>query len=99
MDPVAPAVEQLAVAEPGAPAIEEPPVTGPASPRGGAHDEGDPGDEGFWAIGAMPADPTGAGAEATRDASSTAAWEPPMVAKQTMTWASSTAEARPRQPV
>ena len=51
VDPVAPAVEQPAVAKPAAPAMEEPSVTGPTSPSDGAHDEGDSGDEGLWSRG------------------------------------------------
>ena len=65
--------------------MEEPPVTGPTSPSGGAHDEGDPGDEGLWAA-----------VEAIGDASSTMAWEPPMVTEKTMTPAASTTEESPR---
>ena len=53
--------------------MEEPPVTGLTSPRGGVHDVGDLGIEGLWATGVTPADPTGAGAEATGDAPSTVA--------------------------
>jgi len=60
--------------------MEELPITGPISPGGGAHDEGDPGDEGFWSAAAMLADPTKAKAGAAGDAPSNVAWDPPMVA-------------------
>ena len=59
--------------EPVTPVMEEPAVTGPTSPGGGAHDEGDLGDEGLWSATAMSADPIRAGVGTVGDALSSAA--------------------------
>lgn len=96
--PFSPIEQQVAV-ELAAPAMEELPVTGLTSPGGEVHDKGDPGDEGLLATRMMPADTAEAGAEAIGDALSTTAREPPTVAEQMMAPTTSTAEARPRQPV
>lgn len=88
-DPVAPTVEQPVAMEPAAPTTDDPPVTRPTSPDGGAHDEGDPSDEGLWSAAATSADPAGVGAGATGDAPSNVAQDLPTVAP-----AASTAEVR-----
>ena len=44
VDPVAPTMKEMRVAEPVAPTTEEPPSTRQTSLSGGAHDEGDPTD-------------------------------------------------------
>jgi hypothetical protein len=61
-----------------APIMVESPATGPTSPVGGAHDEGDPGDEGMWSIAVTSTDPNGVGVGATGDAPSSVAWDLPM---------------------
>ena len=50
-------------------------------PGGGAHDEGDPGDEGLWSAAATSADSAGAGAGAAGDAPRSAAQDPPTTAE------------------
>ena len=75
-------MEQPRAAKPAVPAIEEPPATRPTSPGGGAHDEGDPGDEGLWSATVASADPTGAEVGTAGDAPNSAAWDLPTVAEQ-----------------
>jgi hypothetical protein len=87
-------VEQPAIAEPVTPVMEEPPVTRPTSPSGGAHDEGDPGDEGLWSAMVTSADPIELGAGAAWDALSSAVRDPPTVAEQAIVLVVSTAEVR-----
>lgn len=71
MDPVAPTVEQMPIAEPITPATEEPPATGSTSPSGGVHDEGDPanvsGSEEAWTAAESWGGPARAGTEAAGD--------------------------------
>ena len=85
--------------EPATPAMEEPPVTELTSPRGGAHDDGDSGDEGLWCAAVMSADPAGAGAGATGDALSNTAWDPRTVAEEVTAPATLIAEARLGRPI
>ena len=92
-------MEQPAAVEPAALAMEEPLVTEPTLPRGGAHDEGDPGDEELWSAAVTLADPVGAEAGATGDAPSNAAWDPTTVAKQATTLVASTVEVRLGRPI
>ena len=80
-DLVARTMEQPAVVEPAAPTMEEPLVTGLTSSGSGAHDKGDPGDEGLWSTVAMSTDPAEAEVGATGDASSSVAQDPPTVAE------------------
>jgi hypothetical protein len=92
-------VEQPATTELAAPVMEESPATGPTSPGGGAHDEGDSGNEGLWSVAATSTDPDGVGAGATGDAPSSVAQDPPTAVEQATTPAASTAEVRLRQAV
>jgi len=70
-------MEQLAAMEPTTPAMEEPPITGLTSLGGGAHDEGDLGDEGFWSTVVTLANPPGVGVGTVGDAPGSAAPDPP----------------------
>jgi hypothetical protein len=72
-DLVAPTMGKPEVAEPAAPAVEEPPATGLTLPGGGAHDEGDPGDDEVLGATTTSADPTGAGVGVAGGALSSAA--------------------------
>lgn len=74
-DLVTPTAEQTPVAGPSGPTIEEPPAARPTSPRGGAHNEGDPVDmpgEEAWATTGTLDGPTGAGTEIAGDTPSSA---------------------------
>jgi hypothetical protein len=87
-------VEQPAIAEPVTPVMEEPPVTRLTSPSGGAHDEGDLGDEGLWSAMVTSADPIEVGARAVWGALSRAVRDPPTVVEQAIVPVVSTAEVR-----
>jgi hypothetical protein len=76
VDPVAPTVEHMPIAEPIAPTTEELPATGSTSRSCGVHDEGDPanvsGSEEAWTAVESWGGPTRAGTEAVGDTPSSA---------------------------
>jgi hypothetical protein len=98
-DLVAPTMEQPGAVKLGIPAMEEPPATGPTSPGSGAHDEGDPSDEGLWSAMATSANPAKARAGATGDAPSNTTRDTPLVPEQTMAPTTSIVEVRLRWPI
>lgn len=87
VEPEVPNAEQGQVgADPITPTMEEPLAATPTSPRGGAHDEGDPmnmlGYEEAWNMAGTSTDPTGAGTETARNAPNSTVQDPPMVTEQ-----------------
>lgn len=99
-DQVALIMEGAPVAvEPAVPTVEEALAVGPTSSSGGAHDEGDPGDEGFWGATGTSADVAKVGAGTAGDALSITGPGPPAVAEQGTLTAASTAEMGLRRPV